>query len=69
MSVAVVLVFAVIALWKTPKLVKEKRWSTLAVFCSVLAIACVFCLLLVAQVRIDSPRKAVEDVINALKHP
>ncbi|MFZ5975667.1 MAG: hypothetical protein ACOYU3_09770 [Bacillota bacterium] len=69
MTVMILLIFASIALWKIPKLVKEKRWRGLAVFCSFLAIACAGCLFLSAQIKITSPKKTVERVIDALKHP
>lgn len=68
MAVPVVLVFVLIAAWKAPKLIREKRWSSLALLCSALAAGCALFLLLVSQISVESPRKTVENVINALKN-
>ena len=68
MTIIILLIFAVIALWRIPKLAKAKRWGGLAAFCAVLAAVCVLCLVLASQIKVSSPRKAVEDVLDALDY-
>jgi hypothetical protein len=68
MIVPAALVLLTILIIKAPKLVRARRWGSLALLCSALAAACALCLLLVSQLSVESPRKAVENVINALQN-
>lgn len=68
MTLIILLIIAMIALWRIPKLVKAKRWKRLAMFCVALAAVCGLSLVLASQIKIANPRKAVEDVLDTLEH-